>query len=215
MFVTGYMTKSPITVSPDTPIPDARAILLENGFRHLPVTDQERHLLGMVTDRDIRSAYPSSVLPNNERNQMLKRVSSSPVGSIMSTRLSFLNLRSTLDDALILLEKQNVGALPVVDDSNKVVGILSIRDLMKAYRELFGLNEKGSALISIIDQGPDTMMKVIKVLEQTGVPFTRILLATRQTKEQDIRKIIYIRVQSANLPAIKSSLKEAGIFLLS
>ncbi len=214
MFVTGYMTKRPVTVSPETLIQKARQILKEKGFRHLPVTSSEGKLLGMVTDRDIRSAYPSSVLDEKERVRILEKVYRSPVGSIMSTDLSSLNLNSTLDDALILLEKQNVGALPVVDDDHVVVGIFSVRDLMRAYGELFGLYEKGSSLISIIEEGQGAMNRAIKVLEAASIPFTRVIRALHPLDDDRVHPVIHMRVQTMNLPSVKKALSEAGLKVL-
>ncbi len=214
MFVTSYMTKTPITVSTDTLIPAAREILKKNGFRHLPVTGPDGKILGMVTDRDIRSAYPSSVLDETEKKQILDKVKAMPVSSIMSTELSCLNLRSTIDDALISLDKQNIGALPVVDDSSKVIGIFSIRDLMKAYGELFGLYEKGSALVSVENETSDTMSKALKVLEARAIPFTRVIKATHPVEDGKMQEVIHIRVQTMNLPSVKEALKDAGLKLL-
>ncbi len=214
MFVTTYMTKKPVTIFPDTLIPKAKEILRERGFRHLPVTDQQGVLLGMVTDRDIRSAFPSSILEEQERKRILGRVANSTVESIMSTSLSSLSLRSTIDDALILLEKQNIGALPVLDDSNKVIGIFSIRDLMRAYGDLFGLYEKGSVLVSIKEEGQDTINRILRTLEKNDIPIIRLVRATQPTEDKKETQVIYIRVQTMNLPSIKNAMKEAGLTLL-
>ena len=62
MFITQHMTRNPVTVSPETLLPAVREILQSGKFRHLPVVDGENHLVGIVTDRDLRSASPSSVL---------------------------------------------------------------------------------------------------------------------------------------------------------
>ncbi len=210
MFVTGYMTAAPLTVRPDTSVPDARKILTEKHFRHLPVTDSEGHLLGMVTDRDIRSAYPSSILSGEERKKILDKVENSTVDSIMSTELSSLNLNSTIDDALILLEKQNVGALPVIDDSGKVVGIFSIRDLMKAYGELFGLYEKGSVLVSVREPGDtNSISRLVNILEKRNTPFTRVI-RSRDFSDSGEGFIVHMRVQTMQLSAIKKALAEEG-----
>ncbi len=210
MFVTGYMTPNPLTITPDTLVPEARNILREKDFRHLPVTDPEGRLLGMVTDRDIRSVYPSSILRGEERRKILKKVEGSTVDGIMSTRLSSLNLNSTIDDALILLERQNVGALPVLDDDGKVVGIFSIRDLMKAYGELFGLYEKGSALISVRDSGETDISRLVNILEKRNIPFTRVIRSRDLSSGSGRKSAIHIRVQTMQLTAIKKALREEG-----
>ncbi len=210
MFVTGYMTPNPLTISPETLVPEARKILKEKHFRHLPVTDSDGCLLGMVTDRDIRSVYPSSILRGDERKRILEKVEGSRVDTIMSTRLSSLNLNSTIDDALILLERQNVGALPVLDDDGKVVGIFSIRDLMRAYGELFGLYEKGSALVSIKDSGGTDISQLVRVLEQKDIPFTRVIRSRDLSSSSREGSAVHIRVQTMQLAAIKKALREEG-----
>ncbi len=210
MFVTGFMTPNPLTISPETLVPEARKILKERHFRHLPVTDPEGHLLGIVTDRDIRSAYPSSILTGEERRKILEKVENSSVDTVMSTKLSSLNINSTIDDALILLERQNVGALPVLDDEGKVVGIFSIRDLMRAYGELFGLYEKGSALVSVRAFGETDISRLVRVLENRGIPFTRVIRARDLSSNSPEEAMIHIRVQTMQLSSIKKVLREEG-----
>lgn len=210
MFVTRYMTSNPLTVSPGTLVPEARKILKERHFRHLPVTDSEGYLLGIVTDRDIRSVYPSSILRGEERGKILKRVENSAVDTIMSTEISSLNLNSTIDDALILLGRQNVGALPVLDDSGKVVGIFSIRDLMQAYGELFGLYEKGSVLVSVKDPGETDISRLVNILEKRDIPFTRVIRSRDLSSSSGEESAVHIRVQTMQLSAIKKALREEG-----
>jgi len=75
MYISEYMTSDPITISSATLLPEARQILNEYQIRHLPVIDSERRLIGIITDRDLRSAYPSSVTPvaTLQKNILLKQ----------------------------------------------------------------------------------------------------------------------------------------------
>ncbi len=211
MYVARHMTIDPVTVSPDTLITEARAILNSHHFRHLPITDSRGILLGMVTDRDIRSAYPSSVASEEDRRRILGRVATTSVRSIMSRNLTYLSLQSTLDDALIQLERNKIGALPVVDQNQVIKGIFSIRDLMRAYRDLFGLGEKGSALVAIRDYGePGLLVRIVKVLEQKNIAFTR-LIRTSSPEQGPDQAVVYVRVQTLNLAAVHAAFKEAGL----
>ena len=176
MFVHYYMTPEPLTIQPDMPVVEAYELLSEHNFRHLPVVDQENTLQGMVTDRDLRSACPSSILQDHERQKIMDRVSSTPVSSIMSREYVSLRAVSTLDDALMLFKSRSIGALPVVDDRNRVVGIFSLNDMMAAYRSLFGLGEKGSMLVSIQDSGEaDLLGRLVTALEEAQVAVTRVV----------------------------------------
>lgn len=214
MYILRHMTPAPLTVESNILISEAREILRSNRFRHLPVIDKDRRLVGMVTDRDIRSAYPSSVLSGEARKKELEQVSRTPVSEIMSTDLVSLLPHATIDDALLLLEKKGVGAIPVVDDKGVVVGIFSMRDLIRAYRIIFGLAEKGSSLITIKDDGgPNVLARIVKVLEQKGIPFTR-LCRSKMTEDEKSPGIVYIRVQTYNISAVHSILVSAGFELV-
>ena len=214
MYVKYYMTHDPVTIGPATPIPEAREILAQNDFRHLPVVDAEGRLIGMVTDRDIRSAYPSSVLEATDVEAGLERIHKTPVEAIMSTYLLSLDLDSTLDDALILLEHQKIGALPVVDERRVVKGIFSIRDLMRAYGELFGLREKGSVLVAIKDDGsPGLLGRIVRLLEENEVPFTRLLKV--RGKEGGDGGIVYVRSKTYNVTMLHKVFRDAGLELVS
>jgi acetoin utilization protein AcuB len=201
------MAKEPLTASPDMKLPEARRLLNLNRFRHLPVVDGQGQLLGMITDRDLRSAYPSSVLSEGERIAAYERIKNTTVADIMSVDCIGLNPQSTLDDALLLLDRMKVGALPVLDEG-QVVGIFSSRDLLTAYKELFGVGEKGSVLLGIEDDGEKGLLtRIVNLLEQHDIPFTRLL------RFQDIENgnRIYLRLNTYKTASVINLLREAGI----
>lgn len=209
MYICDYMTREPIIISPDTLITKAREILQAHSFRHLPVLDQNGKLVGMVTDRDIRSACPSSLSMEIERKKILKDMASTTVDKIMSKDLTSLYLSSTLDDALLIFQNKKVGAIPVVDEDGKLFGIFSIRDLIKAYGTVFGLGEKGSCLVAIRDEeGAATVKKTINVLIEKDIPFTRFIRSQQE-------KIIYVRVNTFNLKNLYKTLTSEGLEIVS
>lgn len=209
MYISRHMTSEPITVSPAMLLPEARALLNEYHFRHLPVVDESGELVGMLTDRDLRSAYPSSVISESERRLIYERVENTSVSEIMSTECVSLDIDSTLDDALNLFDRDQLGAMPVLDDGT-VVGIFSIRDLTTAYKNIFGVGEKGAILIGIVDDNSPTIMtKIVTFLEKHEIPFTR-LLRTYDRKNGDT---IYLRINTFKIAAVLALLEDAGFTL--
>ncbi len=209
MYILRHMTPDPITVSPDMLLPEARALLNEYHFRHLPVVDGQGKLLGILTDRDLRSAYPSSVLTDSERRLVYERVQETAVSEVMSTDCVTLGIDSTLDDALFLFDRDQPGALPVLD-GERVVGIFSIRDLNAAYRTLFGVGEKGAVLIGIHDDGSDNIMtRLVIFLEKERIPFTRVL----RIHDKQAGDTIYIRINTFKIKAVLDLLEENGFSL--
>ncbi len=208
MYIRYYMTTTPLTVEPNKSIEEAKLLLTSYHFRHLPVVDESGNLLGMVTDRDLRSAYPSTVLDDKDREEVLAKVRGKKVSEIMSTNNVVLNPFSTLDDALLLFEKRTIGALPVVNNSGLVVGIFSFNDLMKAWRSLFGLGEKGSVLIAIeADDQSLSLSRLVRVLEEHQVSFTRLV---RTEGSQGEPAMVYLRINTFNLRAVNRVIVDAG-----
>ncbi|MFA7382470.1 MAG: CBS domain-containing protein [Desulfurivibrionaceae bacterium] len=208
MFITQHMTRNPVTVSPETTLPAVQEILQKGKFRHLPVVDERKRLLGMVTDRDLRSASPSSVLSAEQIKACLADFDQTPVSAIMSSAIFSLTPMTTLDDALILLDREKIGALPVVDQEQRVIGMFSMRDLMAAYRRLFGLGERGSAMIVVEHDGRrKPLSRIAKVLEEHNIRFTRLI---RTEAEKEVPERIYLRVNTYNISAVHHALAEAG-----
>ncbi|MBA3004414.1 MAG: CBS domain-containing protein [Desulfurivibrio sp.] len=212
MFITQHMTKNPVTIFPETTLPAVRDILRNGKFRHLPVVDTENHLVGIVTDRDLRSAAPSSVLSEDRIKECLSEFDQTPVSTIMSRTFFTLNPISTLDDALILLDREKIGALPVVDEEQRVIGMFSMRDLMRAYRRLFGLGERGSAMIVVEHDGKrKPLSRIAKVLEEHNIRFTRLI---RTEADDTAPERIYLRVNTYNISAVHQALREAGFSMV-
>jgi len=208
MYVQHYMTPSPVTIGPEQTVSEAIEILNKYRFRHIPVVGENKVLLGMLSDRDLRSARPSTVARSKERQNVETQVSNTPVSQLMSGDCLSLNKLSTLDRALLQLQSENVGALPVVNEERQVIGILSVMDLLKAYRSMFGLGEKGSALVAIKDNGDEeALSKIAKVMEGTNVTFTRLI---RTKESENGEPMIYLRINTYNIRAVHKAIEAAG-----
>ena len=213
MYIAQHMTHNPATIGPETTIAQAADLLEAQHFRHLPVVDDEKQLLGIVTDRDIRSARPSSVQTKDEIERETRLVNETPVRQIMSTEVATLSPISTLDDALLLFGHKMVGCLPVVDEERQVVGMFSIRDLMRAYGALFGLGERGSALVAVRHDGkPRPLTRIVHLLEEHDIHFSRVVRA-KAVAGTDSPELIFIRVNTFNLHAVHRVLEDAGFTL--
>jgi len=214
MNISLHMTRNPLTAGPETSISAVNKIMKDNHFRHLPIVDSEGCLLGMVTDRDLRSALPSSVAAPDTKLPTCKTMEKTPVREIMSREITALNEFSTIDDALIILDRKKIGALPIIDKDKRLIGIFSTRDLIIAYRDLFGLGEKGSALVAVKNDGkPRPLSRIVHIMEAHDIHFSRIVLkGTLEDQRRD--GVIYVRVNTYNLHAVHAALKEAGFTIL-
>ncbi len=211
MYISEYMTSDPITISSATLLPEARRILNEYQIRHLPVIDSERRLIGIITDRDLRSAYPSSVTPKSNALLAYAQVEKTSVEDIMTTSCSTLSPDASLDDALIIFDRDKVGGIPVVSEEDVVLGMFSLLDLTAAYRKLFGVAEEGSILIGIEDDGRENILStLVTLLEYNNIPLTRLI---RLSEKKKVAKI-FMRINSLRPVEVFKLLKSKGFLLL-
>lgn len=211
MYISEYMTPDPITVSPNMLLPEARLMLNTYHIRHLPVVDGEKKLVGIVTDRDLRSAYPSSVCTKHEQMEEFARVEKMTVADIMTTTCAALSLEASLDDALLIFDREQIGGIPVLDKEGVVLGFFSLLDLTAAYRRLFGMMEKGSLLIGVEDDGRENILsEIVTMLEKNGIVLTRLI---RLADVDDVGKI-YMRINTRNPAEVYNLLKINGFSLL-
>jgi len=127
--VVDVMTKDPLCVTPSDTIGQADELMSENNFRQLPVVEG-RELVGILTDRDIRSFLSASTLTAPEQRDKALRT---PVGDIMTTEPMTLSPDDELQDALELLIEEKIGGIPVVDEAEGLVGIVTYVDLLRCF----------------------------------------------------------------------------------
>jgi CBS domain-containing protein len=129
MKVLDVMTPSPLTVSGIESVRVADELMSENNIRQIPVVD-DHELVGIITDRDIRGFLSDALLTNSpEREKALK----TPVRDIMTTEPLYLSPDDELQEAVEMLIEQKFGAIPVVDDAEGLVGIVSYIDVLRCF----------------------------------------------------------------------------------
>lgn len=130
--VSAAMTKDPATVGPDDDLFEAVSVLVEEGVRHLPVVDSKRRVIGILSDRDVRGAIGDPVLGLKQHARVT--VGEMTVSSVMTPDPITLHADSPLDDAIALFVDERVGALPIVDKEDRLLGILSYLDVLRYHR---------------------------------------------------------------------------------
>ena len=123
-----WMTPDPITICPETTLPEADRLMKECGIRRLPVV-QNGHLVGIVTLGDVREASPSNAtsLSIYELNYLISRLT---VGKIMTQDPITITPDTSIEAAARLMLEHKIGGLPVVDGT-RVVGIITESDIFR------------------------------------------------------------------------------------
>lgn len=211
MLIRNYMTPDPITVSFDTLLPEARRILNTYRIRHLPVQGRDGRLAGIVSDRDLRSAYPSSVTTKNNAVLSFEQVGKTVVEDIMTRECATLPPTATLDDALELFDKDKIGGIPIVDEEEKIIGFFSLLDLVSAYRKLFGMLDTGSILVGIKDDGsPHILCEIVTLFDENNISITRLM----RLQEKGETASLYMRLYGKTQDEVEMLLQEKGFTVI-
>ena len=212
MFIDKSMTRNVITVDPETGVLEARELMAENRIRHLPVVEEYNTLVGIVTDRDIRSALPSTLIGDEESRKEMERIHQLKIKDIMTRNVVTVNPTNTLEDAILLMQKMRVGAFPVVDQHNRLKGIISIRDLMRAFVNVLGIEEPGTLLCIVVDNKFGQMKRIVDAITEEKISFGSILVARFWDEG---KRAVFPYLLTSNVSRVKRKLEALGFELLN
>jgi CBS domain-containing protein len=137
MKVRDVMTREVETVTPDTSLKGAARKMVQLSVSGLPVIDQERRVVGIITEGDFvrrRVGVPSHSLfhPVAGRPRQRGRTGRS-VGEVMTTKVVSIGTEASLAEAARTMTQQNVKRLPVVDACGRLAGIISRADIVASF----------------------------------------------------------------------------------
>ena len=124
------MTRAPTTAAADDNLIDAAARMVDRNVRHLPVVDGEHHVIGMLSDRDVRTQVGDSSRTLRPE-EALVRMRSLRVADAMTRDAFVVHQDAPFEDVVRVFTEQRVGAVPVVDEGDRLVGIISYVDVFK------------------------------------------------------------------------------------
>ena len=135
--VKDWMARSPATIHSDALVRGAVDMMRKRRIRHLPVVDREGHLVGIVTDRDLRHVVFDPVLQDRLGADLGEALGAFTVRDVMTWGVVTVHPESDVRHAARLMREQKIGALPVVD-GDRVVGILTEADVLRVFQEVLG-----------------------------------------------------------------------------
>ena len=203
MYVKDNMTRNPYTIGLSHSVSEALDIMSASKVERLPVVDQKGKLLGLVTESLIASNTPnnSSSLSVFELNYLLNKLQ---IKDIMIKEPITVGPDALLEEAATLLDINDIGCLPVVDDNNMLIGIITHGDIFKAIIDLLGYNQQGIRyVINVSEDKPGIMEGIARVCKDCNVSISN--LAVYHTERG-----IEVVVISVSLEDISDKLIQAG-----
>ena len=206
MLVKDIMTSDVVTVGEDQSMLEAREILRGRNLVSLPVTDDLKRIRGIITVDDIGKASPSdsSTLSRYEANYLLGRLK---VKDVMCRTVVTVDADDTIEFVAYKLYKYRVNALPVVNNENRLCGIVSRSDIFRSIVEMMGMNRN---CLRITIEAPDkvgVVAEISNIMKDDGINI--ISLVTKQNGDGTAEVTIRAALNNNGMDIIEQ-IREAG-----
>lgn len=202
MLVERIMTSPARVLTPEHTIEDAMDIMSRHSFRHIPIVNMSEKLVGIISDREIKMTLPS-MLSDEDPDFNLKV----PLSRIMRMRVTYCHPLDFVEEIALDFYHYEIGAMPVIRN-NKIVGIVTQKDMLNTYLELTGLTEPGSIIEISIEDRTGVIHDIGKVFKDLNIKI--ISVSVYRDKEKEGYKTIVLRVQAMNPTKAIEKLNEKG-----
>lgn len=165
MYVKDHMTVNPVTITPDTSVSKALDLMQKGDFHRLPVVDENGKLKGLITEGIVTDSTGSNKtsLSIYELNYLLSRMN---VGELMIRDVVTITQEKFVEQAAEMMLDNSINVLPVVDSENKVIGIITEKDIFQTFVDLLGTRQQGTKFVIAMDDVPGEAAKVFNLLAE-------------------------------------------------
>ncbi|PAV30132.1 acetoin utilization protein AcuB [Virgibacillus profundi] len=206
MLVEEIMKTDVITLPPTATIYEALQLLQKHRIRHIPIVDEEQHIIGIVSDRDVRDASPSSFIKNSDHSELQNKIR-----SIMTHPVVTIHPLDFVEEIARIFYDEEFACLPVVRD-NKLTGIVTEKDMLYKLIQLTGTHVQSSHIEVKVPHKPGILPEVASVFGKRKTNIVSVLVYPYN--DDPSYKILVFRIQTMNPLPIVQDLRDAGYELM-
>lgn len=207
LLVGDSMTREVVTLTPNTTAGEALALCRKERVRHFPVVE-DGWLVGVVSDRDLRSATPA--LGDPARAAALEEVR---VSGVMAREVLTAHPEDPIEQAANTMREKKIGCLPVVENG-ELAGIITSSDVMAALVYLVGAHEPGSRLEVSVPDRPGALAKVVEVFGDGSANILSVVVAPPARETPFGERVAVFRIGTISPQGIAARLEDAGYSVL-
>jgi acetoin utilization protein AcuB len=202
MIVEEIMNSDVAYLTPTDSISKAILLMASKKIRHIPIINHQKHVVGLITDRDIKDAAPSIFRANDNKEDLEK-----PLSSIMKVNVITGHPLDFVEEIAALFYEHKISCMPIIKDQC-LVGIVTETDLLHTLVELTGAHQPGSQIEVKVPNKAGMLLDITAIIKNHKANIQSVLV---YPDKKDINfKIIVIRVQTMNPVAVIEDLKLAG-----
>lgn len=199
MKVGDWMGKNLVTITRDHTIQECVDLMKANSIRHLPVVEDSK-LVGFVTQGDIRQVLLASLIEDLKIDDVMIR---DPITVTADTEV---------EEAAKIIYYNKIGGLPVVDDEDCLVGIITVTDIMAAFVELMGVLKSSSRIDVILGEDPEAFERVSAFIRSRGGEIISVGISGHRFRK---KRVYFFRLNKCNVKNIAKTLEKAGYQVVS
>ncbi|PIQ96053.1 MAG: hypothetical protein COV67_11625 [Nitrospinae bacterium CG11_big_fil_rev_8_21_14_0_20_56_8] len=209
MIVKEIMVTKPITIGKSDSLKKAQDLMVENSIRHLPVVEKSK-LLGIITESDIRGAF---IYQGNGENKEVFQFNPAKMLVIDYMTQNPLSVapETNIEDAALMMYQNKIGGLPVTQDG-RLVGIISIMDMLGLLVDMMGILHSSSRVDVLIDKNQEAMDRVEKIIAEQGLEV--IATALEPYSKGKNKQVCAIRLDLCETGPLVQALEKAGFKVL-
>jgi acetoin utilization protein AcuB len=197
MKIHSLMIPDPITITERASIQEAIELMKVNSIRHLPVVAKGNRLKGFLTLADLKQGFLPSMLGDVSLSDLIVR------NPIMVTP------DDDVEIAAQLIYKHKIGGMPVVKN-DKLVGIITESDILRAFIEMMGLLTASSRIDVVVGDEPGAFRNVSQIINENGGDIINVGIAAQEIS----KRVYYFRLSACNTAVIKKALEKEGCKVL-
>ncbi|MBW2568930.1 MAG: CBS domain-containing protein [Deltaproteobacteria bacterium] len=173
MLVKGWMSGEVISIEEEASMMKASVLMKENNIRRLPVVKKGK-LVGLVTNTDFKEASPSkaTTLDIYEISYLLSEIK---VKELMSKEVIYVKPNETIEFAAVLMLENKISGLPVVNDQQNLIGVITETDIFKALIHITGVYSGDTQFALCLTDKPGSVHEVAEVIRGMGGRVVSIL----------------------------------------
>lgn len=199
MRIRSLMIKDPITVSDRTSVQEAIHLMRENSIRHLPVVNASGKLVGWVTLADMKQGLLPAV------------VTGLSLADLMIKNPITIHPDADMETAAQIIYQRKIGGMPVVDGDDKVLGVITVTDILGAFIKIMGILTEGSRLDVNVGNEPRGFEKVSRIIHDQGGEIVSVGIAPDTSDS----KTYYFRLKECPMEPIVKALQNQKYDVLS
>jgi acetoin utilization protein AcuB len=193
MLVRDRMTADPVAVLPEMPYDQALRLMRERNVRRFPVIDARRHVVGIVSEKDLLNAAPSpaTTLSQFEMQTLLAKLT---VSAVMSRQVLLVSPDTPLEEAARIMADNKIGGLPVTEEQ-ELVGIITETDIFRTMIDMLGARRPGLRVtFRVADHRGALAQMVGEVARQGG----NILAVTMLHDSDEQHPIVTLKIEDGD-----------------